>query len=167
MITNIILFAHPHTFIELYTTIKKDDHKLKVNIQWHFDEMTSQMLIMDFDQNKNFKLDSEDIKLIKKEAFDHLVEYNYYTYLIAKDKVLNKQPQNFKAYIKNDKVVYDFNYILNSKLLNHNFNIEFKDKDFFIAFILKKDKIKVDKDIKYKLIEIDNEYYFAYKLEMN
>jgi ABC-type uncharacterized transport system substrate-binding protein len=161
-----MLYAHPHTFVELYSNIKKEKDIIKINIQCHFDEMTSQMIIMDFDTIKDFKFDKDEVALIKKEAFDHLSEYNYYTFISAKGKVLNKSPQDFTTYIKDDKVVYEFNYKIKATAINHNLNIEFKDEDFFIAFVLKNKQIKADKAIKYRLKEIDTDYYFAYRLEL-
>ena len=58
------LSAHPHTFIDLYPTLHvKGDTIVKTEFKWKMDDMTSAMLIMEFDVNGNGKIDKEENKI--------------------------------------------------------------------------------------------------------
>jgi ABC-type uncharacterized transport system substrate-binding protein len=161
-----LAFGHPHTFIELFSNIKKENNNIVIHIKWIFDEMTSQMIIMDFDMNKNFVFDKEDKEYIYQEAFKHLNEFSYYGYLSANNKEFSQKAKNFDTSIKDNKVVYEFDYILDSSYINKNLSITFKDEDMFMAFVVKPNSFTSQNGIKTKLTEIKNEYYFGYKLEI-
>ena len=61
-ILNIYLLAHPHTFIEVYPTIKVKGNKItNFHLKWKMDEMTSSMLVMEFDQNGDGKIDKKEV----------------------------------------------------------------------------------------------------------
>lgn len=80
-----ILYAHPHTFIDLYPkVIHKNNTITSLHMTWKFDEMTSQMLVMEFDQNGNGKIDKEENKYIKENYFDPLKDYGFYTYVVKR-----------------------------------------------------------------------------------
>ena len=155
--TTIFLFSHPHTFIDLYPTISGNTFTLK----WVFDEMTSNMIMMDFDEDHDMKLNDKEQKLIHDEAFIHLKEFNFYAHMMVGDKEQSiKKVSNFKTYFENNRVVYQFDIELPKKLNA----IEFYDPDLYIAFVLKQESIKSDK--KFQLEEINNDYYFGYKVAL-
>ena len=75
ILINLILFinilnAHPHTFIEVYPNIEiKNKIIEKINFTWKLDEMTSSMLIMEFDQDQNGNFDKKEIQYIYDYIF--------------------------------------------------------------------------------------------------
>jgi ABC-type uncharacterized transport system substrate-binding protein len=74
-----IVFAHPHIFIDLYLDFSKQN---VVNVKWAFDDMTSSMFMVDFDQDG-------DGKFNKKET-SQFIEY-----------VVNVEwSKKFKAYLE-------------------------------------------------------------------
>ena len=155
-----ILSAHPHCFIDINPTIDKDS----ITINWVFDEMSSQMLIMDFDQNHDNIIDKKESAYIYKEAFKSLKEYDYYTYMYnGKKKLKTPTPTDFVAKIENLRFIYKF-----KMKLNKNINkIKFYDEEMFTAYVIKEAFIKKGTTTKkITLKEMDNDYFFGYELEL-
>ncbi|MGD8893057.1 MAG: DUF1007 family protein, partial [Desulfobacterales bacterium] len=56
------VIAHPHVFIVQRLKIVFDNQGLAgFEVEWHFDEMFSNMIAMDFDQNKNSILEPAEV----------------------------------------------------------------------------------------------------------
>lgn len=159
------LFAHPHTFIDVFPTIdNKNENIKKIHFKWSFDEMTSQLLIMEFDQNFNGKIDKEEIAYIKENYFLGLEEFNFYTDIKLSNKSIKTKPINFSSSIEDGmKVVYEFDVQIDTN--KKDVNIEFYDTEMFTAFMLKKEFIKTD--LGFNIVDVDNDFYFAYKLQFN
>ena len=158
-------FAHPHTFIEVYPTIIiKNDITEKINFKWKIDEMTSTMLIMEFDQNGDGKIDQNENKFIYENYFINLKDYNFYTDIKIKNKIqLFPKPKNFKTTIENNRVCYSFD--IDKKYNTKDIKFDFGDEDFFVAMILKEEFVKVS-GAKSKVKELDMDFYFGYRLEL-
>lgn len=157
------IFAHPHTFVDVYPTIKTKNNQIThIKYKWVFDDMTSSMLLMEFDTNGNGKIDKDENDYIYENYFLPLGDYNFYTDIVVNGKV-QKFPKIkiFQASILDNKIIYEF--IINKKINPKDTYIEIGDKDFFVAMVLKKKY--VTSDIKYKVSDVDNEFYFGYKLE--
>lgn len=156
------LFAHPHTFINVYSAVKSKGQTIKsIHFNWELDEMTSSMLIMEFDQNLNGRIDKNELDYIKQNYFNSLSDFNFYTDIKIADKMIRTEPEYFKANIKDNKIYYSFDVKIEA--LKNDIAIEFYDKDRFVAMIVKDEYIK--SDIEYKILEVDNDFYFAYRLE--
>jgi ABC-type uncharacterized transport system substrate-binding protein len=158
-----ILYAHPHTFIDLYPkVIHKNNTITSLHMTWKFDEMTSQMLVMEFDQNGNGKIDKEENKYIKENYFDPLKDYGFYTYVTVNKKRISIKPTNFIVAInKEGFVTYEFDIELN--IDKKSIFIDFYDEDNFTAFMLKKEF--VSSNIPYIVRGIDQDFYYARRLE--
>jgi ABC-type uncharacterized transport system substrate-binding protein len=159
------LLAHPHTFVDIFPTVDSKSDKIEtINFQWSFDEMTSQLLVMEFDQNMNGKIDKDELQYIKESYFNPLADYNFYTDIKIKGKTIKTSPINFTVKIdKNMKIVYQFDIKIDSN--KNDVKIEFYDAEMFTAFMLKKDFIK--SNINYDVVDVDNDIYFAYRLQFN
>ena len=58
-----LFYAHPHVFIENRLTIVFDSKGLAgIEVKWVFDEFFSNMIVTDYDQNRNHKLENAEIK---------------------------------------------------------------------------------------------------------
>ncbi|MEA3499299.1 MAG: DUF1007 family protein [Campylobacterota bacterium] len=165
LIFSVSLFAHPHTFLEIFPTINiKNNKTTNIHFKWKMDEMTSSMLIMEFDQNMDGKIDKEENQFIYQNYFIMLGDYNFYTDIKISGKTIKlPKPQNFKATIENNKVCYSFDITENYPIKDLQF--DFGDEDFFIAPILKKEFLNI-KGATPKIIELDNDFYFGYRLEL-
>ena len=159
------LWGHPHTFIEIYPTIKVENNQItNIHFKWKLDEMTSSMLIMEFDTNNNGKIDKKENIFIYLNYFTALSDYNFYTDIKINDKIQKfPKPKNFKATIENFKICYSFDISLKTSI--NNLKIDFGDEDFFIAPILKKEFLNIIGATP-KITELDNDFYFGYRLEL-
>jgi len=152
------LFAHPHTFIDVYPTlIQKNGYVKQVDIKWLLDEMTSSMLIMEFDQNGNGKIDKKENSYIKDNYFMSLKDYSFYTYIKDRYKV-----GGFHAAIKKNRIEYSFALIPLKKTKVKGFYIDFYDEDFFVSMILK-EKFVTQK-IPHIVKDIDGDWFYGYKI---
>lgn len=157
------LFAHPHTFIDVFPKIYNNENIItSISMMWKFDEMTSELLIMEFDENSNGKIDEEEQKYIKKNYFDSLKDYEFYTYLFIDKKPISIIPKNFKSFIDKEKrIVYIFDFEINSD--KNNVYIDFYDSENFSAFVLKKAFVKGK--IPYGISGTDKDFYYSRRLE--
>ena len=152
------LFAHPHTFIDVYPkVVVKNNIVTQIDFKWIMDEMTSSMLIMEFDQNQNGKIDKEENKYIEENYFLSLKDYDFYTHLKPKYKVTN-----FFADIKNEKIEYNFTFQLLKKTKLSNFKLQFYDTDFFVSMQLKEKFIT--QKISHKIKDLDGDFYYGYEI---
>lgn len=154
-------FSHPHTFIEVYPTIKKDKSKL-INFKWKLDEMTSSILIMELDSNMDGKIDSKENKFIEREYFSMFKPYNYYTFIFVHGKKHPTKPKNFQASIEGNRLCYAFDVNLEASLKDIYF--EFGDPDFYNAMVLKDEFIDAD-GLNANVTGVDKDFYYGFKLE--
>lgn len=159
------LFSHPHTFIDVYPSIKvKDGKTTEISFKWKLDEMTSSMLIYEFDQNGDGKIDSQENYYAYKNYFAVLEEVSYYTELLL-DEVLQEPiaPKNFKVTIENNRVCYFFE--IEGAYYVKKLSMEFGDRDFFVAMVLKPEFLNIT-GAKAKIDDIDRDFYFVHRLEL-
>lgn len=158
-----LLFAHPHTFIDIFPKINyKDNSITTINFEWKFDVMTSQLLSMEFDLNMDGIIDDQENQYIFNNYFETLGDYGFYTDIrINKNSTITK-PLNFKTFIDNEqRIVYSFDVELNAP--KDKVYIDFYDEENFTAFVLKKEFIT--SKTPFKIVDVDNDFYFAYRLE--
>ena len=165
LLFSMVLFAHPHTFIDVYPTmIVKDGIAENIRITWKIDEMTSSMLIMDVDTNGDGKLDSKESKYIEENYFNIFADYNFYTYIIINGKKIDiPTPTNFVATIENYRVCYSFD--LKRKYILKDTAFEFGDTDMYTAMVLKDEFVTI-KGGKAVVTGMDNDFYYGYRLEV-
>jgi len=108
-ITNVI-WSHPHIFIEQKIGIIFDKNGIEgFTLHWTFDEMFTSIISVDYDKNKNGVLEESEVKLVEKEAFSFVADYNYFFYAtIAGESYQATEVKNFSAEFVNQKVVYSF-----------------------------------------------------------
>lgn len=104
------LYAHPHVFIVQRINIVFDDQGLAgFKMRWGFDEMFSSMIAGDYDRNQNGRFESEEVQTIKKEAFDYISNYNYFTFIKIDGKPFEvTYIKDFVAILENNKLIYEF-----------------------------------------------------------
>lgn len=161
----VTLFAHPHTFMDIYPTIKVNkDKTASLHFAWKFDEMTSAMLIMEVDTNGDGKIDKEENQFILENYFASLKDYSFYTDVFIGKKAQDIfTPTNFQASIENNRLIYAFD--IKENYPTKGLKIDLYDEDFFVATVLKKEFITV-KGGATKIVELDRDSYFGYRLEV-
>lgn len=102
--------AHPHIWIKNRATIDMDKGRIvAVTQRWTFDAFFSAALIKDFDADKDGKLSPVEIAAAKKNAFDALKSFNYFTQVrLNGKKVPLTDVRSFTARIDAGRVVYRF-----------------------------------------------------------
>ena len=159
------LFSHPHTFIDVYPTIKVKDEKItSVHFKWALDEMTSTILIMELDQDMDGKINKKENSYIHDNYFYIFENYSYYTHIKVDGEVINSlKVKNFKATIEKGRICYSFEVEGSFDIKNTVF--EFGDTDFYVAMVLKDEFLDVD-GAKATVTGVDNDFYYGYKLEL-
>jgi ABC-type uncharacterized transport system substrate-binding protein len=104
------VIAHPHVFIVQRLEIVFDNQGLAgFEVEWHFDEMFSNMIAMDYDQNRNNTLEPAEVAVVKEKAFSYIAEYDYFIFVkIDGQSFKVKWFKNFNAILKNGKLSYHF-----------------------------------------------------------
>jgi ABC-type uncharacterized transport system substrate-binding protein len=102
--------AHPHAFILQRLTLLFDEKGMAgVRVWWKFDDMFASMIIEEHDKNRNGKFEAGEIQTIKDSAFEQISQHNYFTFIrIDSSPFPVKFIKDFKAVIKNQRLVYEF-----------------------------------------------------------
>jgi len=128
------------------------------------DDMSSAMLIMEFDTNSDGKIDEKENDYIYKNYFVSLSKYHFYMDIIVKNEIVTlPNPKNFKASIEENRVCYSFD--IDKKYEVKGTKFDFYDKDFFVAMILKKEFVKVNNKVA-KITGEDKDFYYMYRMEL-
>jgi len=102
--------AHPHIFTHASVLVSFDESGLAgFKVNWMFDEMFTAMMMLDYDTNGNGKLESAEGELVKKNAFDPIREYSYFTHVkIGNTPFPVKYITDFSSEIIKNKLIYRF-----------------------------------------------------------
>ena len=166
LLANIILFAHPHIFIDVYPKINiQNNRATSLSLQWKFDQMTSSLLIMDYDKNKDGQFNKKETAKIKKSAMKIFKKSSYCLKIMKGDKNIKIQKlDNFVVTIdKMDRIVYSFDLICDFEVKNSI--LLFYYKNYYIAFMLKKSTLEpLNKNLDFTIRKVDNSRYFGYAM---
>ena len=150
--------AHPHVFIDTKVQVLPE----KIIITWAFDEMTSAMLMDDYDKNKDKKLDANEVAFMEKDHFKTLEPYSYFMHMSdGKDEFDLKRIIEFTAAFENKKLIYTFAI---PKPKFKKYELRFYDAEMYVALILKKEWLTCKEPIKCKIEGYDADFYYAYKV---
>lgn len=132
------LFSHPHVFVEAGFEVVLEKEKAHVRVLWQFDEMTSMMLLMDFDTNGDGILDAKEVAFLKEHAFDHLEPFGYYTVIGKKGEETPPPALSFfHARAQGVHLFYEFAFSFPLKPNAKTLTLGCYDKDNLVAFFLK------------------------------
>jgi len=168
LLTSVALFAHPHIFVDIYPKINIQNNKAtSLSLQWKFDQMTSSMLIMKYDRDKDNQLNKKELSRIKKNAIKSLKKNNYYLKIVPKNENAKIQKlDNFVVTInKMGRLIYSFDLICSFEVKESN--LLFYHKNYYIAFMLKKSSVApLNKNLNFSIRKVDNERYFGYAMQI-
>ena len=166
LLTNVVLFAHPHIFIDVFPKINiQNTRATSLSLQWKFDQMTSSLLIMDYDKNKDGQFNNKETAKIKKSAMRIFKKSNYCLKIMKGDKNIEIQKlDNFVVTIdKMGRIVYSFDLICDFEVKDTI--LLFYYKDYYIAFMLKKSTLEpLNKNLDFVIRKVDNARYFGYAM---
>lgn len=143
--------AHPHIWIDRRIEVQFDENGLAgFHMHWVFDEMTSSGFIVDYDTDRNNALSKEEIRVMKKEAFEYLKNYGYMTHITINGKPFQvKFVTDFNPVIKQDQLIYRFFIPCHVRSHKHfkEVAVGVYDEEYYVDFAQKKGSVKlVDSD---------------------
>ncbi|MFO8048694.1 MAG: DUF1007 family protein [Desulfosudaceae bacterium] len=102
--------AHPHVFITQSVEVVFDDKGLAgLELRWQFDDMFSSMIAEDHDQNGNGRLEPAEVADIEENAFSHIAEYNYFSFITIDGETFTvDQVTDFQALLRDGRLTYIF-----------------------------------------------------------
>lgn len=92
--------AHPHVYAEasLEVTVAPDGTVRRLGHVWRFDDLFSSTVLLEFDANRDLKLDEEELRTIAGVVHGSLAEFDYFQFVTADGKdVKMKAPDHFIA----------------------------------------------------------------------
>ncbi|MDY0403564.1 DUF1007 family protein [Sulfurovum sp.] len=154
------LFAHPHVFVDVYPKIGKDT----IQLRWVFDEMTSNMLIMDYDVDRDNAFSPAESEVLGSDIFASLKEHDYYTYFFKGEAQLpTGEARDFGASIQGAQLVFTFTLPRPAEAET----VRFFDWDNMTAYQVTEAFVReVNSGHSFKVYEHDYDYYYGYVLEL-
>jgi len=167
LLLSLALHAHPHAFVDVYPDVSVENGMVRqIGIKWLMDEMSSSMLIMEFDKNSNGKIDKDENSYIKDNYFMSLKNFGFYTYVKDMEKSVKYRILDFTASIhKNKNIVYKFTIQPLNFVKKENLKILFYDKEFFTSFTVEDEFLSKNTLKNYRVEDYDGDYFFGYILK--
>lgn len=136
------LVAHPHVWADVKAEVSVAAGYVEgVWTDWTFDEVFSQLILMDHDLNGNGKVEEKELPALKKGYFDNLKGYRYFTHLRLGAKKLDiPAPTRFTATVSSQgRVTFRFFVPLGLRLdAKTPLAMAFYDDTFFTDMVFSK-----------------------------
>ncbi len=168
---NGILLAHPHLFagVDIDYDLTKQD-TLVIRQRWMFDDLTSMIILEDFDSNCDEVICPSELEELKSCVIPGLKEKRFYTDLVINDKlIIMDEIYNFTVGTDDIYVYYKFDIKVpfNFTESQEVIKVNVYDREFYTKFFVNADSglkvIKTD-DINYSLEVYENKeksYYLG------
>ncbi|MCR5855903.1 DUF1007 family protein [Mesorhizobium sp. J428] len=104
-------WVHPHVFAEASLEVKLDPSSNVSALRhvWRFDDLFSSTVLVEFDTNKDLKLDESELAEVSKTIFESLAEYNYFQLVEADGKdVAMSAPDQLIATLEDNQLIVLF-----------------------------------------------------------
>jgi len=169
--TNILLFAHPHLFAGVDIDFDVTQSNLLVITQrWMFDDLTSMIILEDFDSNYDEEICSSELIELKKTVIPGLKEEHFYTDLVIDDEnIVLQEIADFSVGTYDIYVYYQFSmtvpFVINDK--GNEIKINVFDRDFYTKFYVNSSsglKVLKPEDVSHQIDVYENKsksYYFG------
>jgi ABC-type uncharacterized transport system substrate-binding protein len=106
--------SHPHVWVNGSAAFHLDNGKFaRLSLRWQFDAFFSQVLMGDFDKDKDGRLDEAETAAMKAQVFGNLKEYSYFVHLKAGDTAIDiDRVEAFRAEMgKDGELVFAFDLL--------------------------------------------------------
>lgn len=103
-------YCHPHQYVETFVKIHIEKEGLTgFELKWIFDEMTSTVIMMDYDLNGDEVLDETEIAEIRSKLFNKLADSNFLVYIFVGEKDFPvRVVEQFNAEFLNYELIFEF-----------------------------------------------------------
>lgn len=104
------LRAHPHMFIDSRVELEFDGNGMKgFTVEWLFDQFFTAQILLDYDRDRDGRLDKDEVSAVERGAFSNLVHYHYFTSVETGGKRHDvDQVSGFDAFIRDGRLGYRF-----------------------------------------------------------
>ena len=104
------IWAHPHLYSDLSLSLDMETNGIKGFTQeWTLLRTFGQQIITLYDTDGSGFFDEEETEKIKRELFDNIEKYHFYTYLeVGSRTYFPETIQNFSVRIRGDQTVFCF-----------------------------------------------------------
>lgn len=105
------VFSHPHVFAEASLEVKLDQGATVHSLRhvWRFDDLFSSTVLVEFDKNKDLKLDEAELQDVANTIFASLAEFDYFQLVTSQGKhVAMKPPEHLIATFEHNQLVVFF-----------------------------------------------------------
>lgn len=168
---NTSLVAHPHLFagVDLDYDLTQVD-TLVVSQRWMFDDLTSMIILEDFDSDGDDNINPTELTEIKESVIPGLKEKGFYTDLVInEERILFDEIYNFSVGVEDIYVYYKFDIHVPLDFNNSDqiIKINIYDREFYTKFFVNADSgLKVIKpdEVSFLFDVYENEdksYYFG------
>lgn len=153
-----LLSAHPHVFIDTRISVEQE----KIWILWTFDEMTSSILMQDYDKNRDKMLDDNEIAFLKKDHFDTIANYSFFMHPFdGEEEKTITHVDDFMASFEDSKLRYLFS-IPRPKI--PTYELRFYDGEMYVAMIVKPEFLTCQKPFTCRTRGYDADFYYGYQV---
>jgi ABC-type uncharacterized transport system substrate-binding protein len=129
--------AHPHVFIDNRVAFNFADKKvISITINWQFDEIFSDELLMQFDADGDETFDKLESDATGEGVLPNLAQFHYFTYVYVDGKLLDViPPTDFVASAKNRIVFFQMTVPLPQPVdpTKQALALEVNDREYYVA----------------------------------
>jgi ABC-type uncharacterized transport system substrate-binding protein len=152
-------------FIDLKVNVI--DSLKRVDIDWVFDEMNSEILLMDYDMNGDNSFTKDEVENFKDSFFiEFIEEYNSFTYVTVDQLTEIESKYLFEnidlSVSKERNFIISFSLNLRDIAIDRELQLKFYDSSHMTAFELQKRDIKSGK----KFLLSESGLYYGYELKV-
>lgn len=130
--------------VELEINLKMQEKQLeKINFVWHFSDIYTNEITLQFDKNKNEKLDEVEVQKILEAMLEYLQPKEMLCHLYYSDanatepSTLNPKYKNFKLQVVDDFLVFTYDAVLQKEVTQDaSLSLAFEDNESFFTFIM-------------------------------
>lgn len=160
-------WGHPHSFVDLSVTVEMQGDRVGTLTQkWLYDEMTSSILMMEFDADGNGVLDDAETAFVRENYLDAIIESGYFNHITAGGKAVATPPARFELALEKGRIAYLFIFDYSQVARDLPLAVSFYDAENFIAFEMKKGGVRLlpeRSDLKAEAVLKD--YVYTLKVE--
>jgi ABC-type uncharacterized transport system substrate-binding protein len=154
--------GHAHVWVSSAVFVYFDEQGISgFRLEWVFDEMFSNMIIHDYDNDQNGELEPEEVKEVHDGAFSNLKNFEYFTHVKINGEPFEvKSVTDFNAKIVMNRVVYHFFVPCDVKAMSsfQEIRVGIYDESFYSNVTLLHDQV---------FFENGTGYEYDYKIEKN
>ena len=158
-----IIVAHPHVWVDNTIEAVFDERGLaRFDLVWRFDEMYSGSVLVDYDDNRNGRLDAAEVDALQKDAFVQLSDYPEndfltYLYIDGEQKPLDSIEGFTVRFPADGRMTYSFSVpvALEATSTNRTVVISTYDATYYTEFLVSGCSVRED----------DNSTRFEYELD--